>query len=426
MLDESDAAFRLPEGGGGSLMPGRPQRVDGPRPAIDPPAPPQDGERRSYPSTYRTLTRDDVLDILRERGPSTRHQMFEHVFGPSHLSACVNPSSYAHDAVTELGKIGQIVKKGREGRSDLWTLADAPAPPPAGLFARVAAATTAETSSTDEGLDRRSQARIFVEDVVLPQLAIPLHDSDAAEALVADIFAEPHAPLPDAALVAGWRADLADLAYASSEDLRSVRFAGLDVPKAEAAWNEIVVGYALQPSEHGIALRIVVDALSGADRPLDYGRAWVGDAFAQLRMPPVEAEEMSAMELETPAQEASAPSAAPPADAQPSPATHPRVATPRPPRIRRAPAPSAATRSAPSQPIRPGVSEALKAKALVEFTSDSPAGQLSVRYAPMIRQAFDAGVSPEEIAGRLVAEGGIPIPAEMAVLLIRRVCACAR
>lgn len=420
MLDESGAPDRHGHGAG-SLSPGRPERVVGPRPAIDPPAPPPDGGQRLYPSTYRTLTRDDVLDILRSRGPSTRHQMFEHVFGPFHLSACDNPSSYVHDAVNDLDKVGLIVKRGREGRSHIWALAEMRASPPAApLFEGVKAPQAGSAAVEDPPPpNTRPRARAFVQDVVLPNLAIPLRDSDLAEALVADIFAEPHAPLPEAALVAGWRSDLADLAYASSKDLRSIRFAGLDVVKAEAAWNEILVGYAVQPSEHGIALRLVVDVLSGVEAPADFGRAWVGDAFAQLRMHPT-------AEPEQPTEAQGQPDAAP-APSAPEPEA-PSATRPRASRSRRT-APPSSTATVPAaarKPEREGVSETLKRKALVEFTSDSPAGQLSVRYAPMIRQAYDAGVEPEEIAGRLVAEAGIPIPLDMAVILIRRVCACAR
>lgn len=419
MLDESGTFDRLRHGGGGSLSPGRPERVDGPRPAIDPPAPPSDVALRAYPSAYRTLTREDVLDILRDRGPSTRHQMFGHVFGPSHLSACENPSSYVHDAVTDLDKVGLIVRKGHERRSQIWALAKTPAPPIAPLFDGAKFPEGGAVAAVEQPVGGEGRARTFVEDVILPNLAIPLRDIGLAEALVADIFAEPHAPLPESALVAGWRSDLADLAYASSEDLRSIRFAGLDVGKAEAAWNEILVGYAVQPSEHGIALRLVVDALSGVEAPMDSGRAWVGDAFAQLRMPP-------SAEADPSAASASADDAAPAAVPEPS---APSASRSRPSRARRtAPASPTAGAAAAAEvdAVRPSVSETLKRKALVEYTSDSPAGQLSVRYAPMIRQAYDAGVGPEEIAGRLVVEAGIPIPLDMAVLLIRRVCACAR
>lgn len=420
MLDESGTFDQLRHGGGGSLTPGRPERVDGPRPAIDPPAPPSDGALRSYPSAYRTLTREDVLDILRDRGPSTRHQMFEHVFGPSHLSACENPSSYVHDAVTDLDKVGLIVRKGHERRSQIWALARTPAPPPiAPLFDGVKAPETGAVAAAEPPANGEARARTFVADVVLPNLAIPLRDFDLAEALVADIFAEPHAPLPECAIVAGWRRDLADLAYASSADLRSIRFAGLDVGSAEAAWNEILVGYAVQTSEHGIALRLVVDALSGVEAPTDFGRAWVGDAFAQLRMPPsTEATPAAATQSSADAATAADPEASAPSSSQSQPIRGRRTA-PHSPTVA---APAAAEVDA----KRPSVSEALQRKALVEYTSDSPAGQLSVRYAPMIRQAYDAGVGPEEIADRLVAEAGIQVPLDMAVLLIRRVCACAR
>ena len=74
----------------------------------------------------------------------------------------------------------------------------------------------------------------------------------------------------------------------------------------------------------------------------------------------------------------------------------------------------------------PGISEILKAKALVDFESESPVGKILSRYAPMIRQAMDAGATPEEIAARFIADGGMQIPAEMAVILIRRVYACER
>lgn len=420
MLDESSASGRSHHGGGGSLSPGRPERIDGPRPAIDPPAPPVEDAHRLYPSTYRTLTREDVLDILKSRGPSTRRQMFEHVFGPAHLSACESPSSYVHDAVTDLDKVGLIIRRGHERRSQIWALAKTPAQPPVAPLFDGVGSSEADASPAGETapMDHATRARTFVADVVLPNLAIPLRDCDLAEALVADIFAEPHAPLPETALVAGWRSDLADLAYASSEDLRSVRFAGLEAAKAEAAWNEILVGYAVQPSEHGIALRLVVDAMSGAEAPADFGRAWVGDAFAQLRMSPtVETGPEAGMQSQVDAAIAEPPVSAP----------LPETVV-RPVQSRR-PAPASPTNDSAAtakEPDRPGVSEVLKRKASVDFTSDSPAGQLSVRYAPMIRQAYDAGVEPDEIAGRLVAEAGIPIPLEMAVLLIRRVCACAR
>ncbi len=113
----------------------------------------------------------------------------------------------------------------------------------------------------------RTAARIFVEDVVQGSIKIPLVDTEAAEALVAGIFDDPHAPLPQTALAAGWRSDLADMAYASSQTLRASRFAGLDPVAAETAFNEVVQGYALGPTEFGLALRLVLEALSGSDGP---------------------------------------------------------------------------------------------------------------------------------------------------------------
>ncbi len=413
MLDKFDAsAGRTPEDAYDS-EPERTARPTPPRPAIEPPSPPDDGKQRIYPPSYRTLTRDDVLEILKSQGPSTRNYMFEHVFGPSHLAACDNPSSYAHKAVKSLERDQRILATGSEGRSKVYRLAETSGMdlPPAGLFAHAGEpVSNPEPASPrpDEGVGpERTAARIFVEDVVRGSIKIPLFDTEAAEALVAGIFADPHAPLPETALVAGWRSDLADMAFASSTALRAVRFAGLDIDKAEAAFNEVVSGYSLGPTDHGPALRIVLDALSGPDGTdgndaKAHGQAWMADAFAQLRSPP-----------------ASDPLPAPTA------ATNP---------VRRARGPRSASagRTAPPAPVaaptpaRPGISEILKAKALVDFESESPVGKILSRYAPMIRQAMDAGATPEEIAARFIADGGMQIPAEMAVILIRRVYACER
>ena len=97
--------------------PERSVRPNPPRAASEPP--PENSKERVYPLSFRTLTREDVLDILRTCGPSTRSQMFEHVFGPTHLAACDNPSSYAHKAVKALERDRRILSTGSEGRSKI-------------------------------------------------------------------------------------------------------------------------------------------------------------------------------------------------------------------------------------------------------------------------------------------------------------------
>lgn len=413
MLDKFDASAGRTSEENYDAEPERTARQNPPRPAIVPPSPLDDGKQRVYPPTYRTLTREDVLEILKTLGPSTRAEMFEHVFGPSHLAACSNVSGWVHKAISSLERDKRIHTTRSRGRSEIWELSDGSGPdlPPSGLFAH-----SAEPQQDPDIVPAppvraaeiaRSAARIFVEDVVQGSIKIPLVDTEAAEALVAGIFADPHSPLPEAALVAGWRSDLADMAYASSPALRAVRFAGLDIDQAEAAFNEVVSGYDLGPTDHGPALRIVIDALSGTDGTdgndaKAYGQAWMADAFAQLRSPP-------------------APDPLP----APTAATNPvrRARGSRPALAGRTPSPAPV--AAPT-PARRGISEILKAKALVDFESESPVGKILSRYAPMIRQAMDAGATPEEIASRFITDGGMQIPAEMAVILIRRVYACER
>jgi hypothetical protein len=386
--------------------PERSVRLNPPRAASEPP--PENPKERVYPLSFRTLTREDVLDILQICGPSTRSQMFEHVFGPTHLAACDNPSSYAHKAVKALERDQRILSTGSEGRSKIYRLAETTGGdlPPAGLFAHAGDQPTSPEpawapSPGGAGRDR-SAARVFVEDVVQGSIKIPFVDTDAAEALVAGIFDDPHAPLPEAALVAGWRSDLADMAYASSAALRASRFAGLDPVAAETAFNEVVQGYALGPTDLGPALRLVLVALSGPDGegPGNFAHAWMADAFAQLRSPPISD-----------------------APAAPAPATEParRPRSPRQYARERKALPPSPPKSPSLAPERPSLSEILKAKALADFEPGSPVDRILSRYAPMIRLAMDAGATPEEIAERFVTEGGMQIPGEMAVLLIRRV-----
>lgn len=407
MLDNLDVSARHVALEAEDAAPERVARQTPPRPASEPP--PENPKQRIYPPTFRTLTRADVLDSLRTCGPSTRSQMFEHVFGPVHLAACGNPSGYAHKAIKALERDLRILSTGSDGRSEVYRLADTGGAdlPPAGLFAHagepVSNPEPASPCPPGDAAQVRTAARIFVEDVVQGSIKIPLVDTEAAEALVAGIFDDPHTPLPETALAAGWRSDLADMAYASSQTLRASRFAGLDPVAAETAFNEVVQGYALGPTEFGLALRLVLEALSGSDGPETEGprtfaHAWMADAFAQLRSPPV----------------------ADPPQAEPQaikPARRIRtIAQYR--RQRKA--------SEPPLPARAGLSEILKAKALADFEPGSPVDRILSRYAPMIRLAMDAGATPEEIAERFTTEGGMQIPAEMAVVLIRRVYAYER
>jgi hypothetical protein len=64
-------------------------------------------------------------------------------------------------------------------------------------------------------------------------------------------------------------------------------------------------------------------------------------------------------------------------------------------------------------------SQALKALALRSFKPDSPAGQIMVRYAPLVRALFDGGHTAAEIAQTFVDEG-MQIPVDMAVALVER------
>lgn len=406
MLENLDVSAGRVASEADHAAPERPVRLNPPKAASEPPT--ENPKERGYPLSFRTLTREDVLDILRTCGPSTRSQIFEHVFGPTHLAACDNPSSYAHKAIKALERDRRILSTGSEGRSKIYHLAETTGGdlPPAGLFAHAGdQATSPEPASAPSpgGAGRdRSTARVFVEDVVQGSIKIPLVDTDAAEALVAGIFADPHAPLPEAALGAGWRSDLADMTYASSAVLRASRFAGLDPVAAEAAFNEVVQGYALGPTDHGLALRLVLEALAGPDGegPGTFAHAWMADAFAQLRSPPV-------------------------SDASPAPATATeparRTRTPLQYAQQRKALPTSPPKTQSPAPARPDLSEILKAKALADFEPGSPVDRILSRYAPMIRLAMDAGATPEEIAERFVTEGGMQIPREMAIVLIRRV-----
>lgn len=295
-------------------------REHGQRPAKAPPSI-EGGGSRVFPKGYRSFTPEMVLETLRKHGPSTRIEMFEAVFGPDNLRDCGNPSSYLHKAIQVLVP-GRIVECGHRNGSKVYRLAQQTPPLPAGLFTADrpapcplipspeptgASASSFEASrvnhpapadehsptsdciaasqdATDPTI--REEARRFVEISGRAFLSIPYRETDEAEALVAGIFADPTAPLIEQALVVGWRADLAEMAFASSPERRALRFAGLDIAKAEAAFGEIVSGHGLAIGEHAAAMRVVIDALSGAAAPSVTGKAWIEDAFATLRMPP--------------------------------------------------------------------------------------------------------------------------------------------
>lgn len=401
-----------------------PLQDHGQRPAKAPPSAEDAAPARTFPKGYRTFTPEMVLETLREHGDCTRTEMFEIVFGPDNLRACGNPSSYLHKAIAAL-KQGRIVECGYRDGSKVYKLIDQDLPLPVGLFTaeipQAAGAAEAEqgvepSSSFDLGLERRAveesdeetasdaavaeaaaipepricdaireEARRFVEISGRAFLSIPYRDTEEAEALVSGIFADPAAPLPEQALVVGWRADLAAMAFASAPERRALQFAGLDVAKAEAAFGEIVSGHGLAIGEHATAMRIVIEALSGASSPSISGKAWIEDAFATLRMPP--------------------PAAA---------VTAPRVSQVR-------ATPPAARRREPKEAFVPrDPSEALKALALRDYKADSPAGQIMVRYAPLVRALFDGGHTAAEIAETFVDEG-LQIPVEMAVALVERI-----
>ena len=395
----------------------------GQRPAKAPPSAEDAAPARTFPKGYRTFTAEMVLETLREHGACTRIEMFEIVFGPDNLSACGNPSSYLHKAIAAL-QPGRITERGYRDGSKIYQLTDQDLPLPTGLFTaeipRAAGAAEAEqgvepsssinlepvglaVEETDEVTAPdavaeaaatpepricetiREEARRFVEISGRAFLSIPYRDTEEAEALVSGIFADPAAPLPEQALVVGWRADLAAMAFASAPERRALQFAGLDVAKAEASFGEIVSGHGLPIGEHATAMRIVIDALSGASSPSISGKAWIEDAFATLRMP--------------------LPAAT--------------VSSTRVSQVRATP--PAVRRREPKEAFVPrDPSEALKALALRDYRADSPAGQIMVRYAPLVRALFDGGHTAREIAETFVDEG-LQIPTEMAVALVERI-----
>ncbi|GJD90961.1 hypothetical protein BHAOGJBA_4505 [Methylobacterium hispanicum] len=388
----------------------------GRRPAKAPPSVEDSTPPKVFPRGFKTFTTDMVLETLRKSGPSTRIEMFETVFGPDNLGACDNPSSYLHKAIRALMP-GRVAECGYRNGSKIYQLTDQAPPPAGGLFSpppavlaegesvngtalppqdadgslpRAGAATLLPVPADDiirrgsrSPVDAplREEARRFVEiSVAGAFLFIRCSDAAEAETLVAGIFAAPTAPLPDGALVAGWRADLAAMAFASSPERRAVRFAGLDVARAEAAFTRIVTDYELGIGEHATAMRVVIDALSGASMPCSSDKAWVEDAFGALRMQIPKA-----------------------------------VAAPGPPPDQRLDADQGAGVFTPKCP-----SEALKSLALRAYRADSPAGQIMGRYAPLVRALFDGGHSSPEIARTFIDEG-MRIPVDMAIALVERI-----